>query len=54
VEPDPELAGQAQEALAGHNNARAVQALGQEVRDMIGFCRSRDSARGDAARRQAV
>jgi len=37
VEPDPELAGQAQEALAGHNNARAVQALGQEVRDMIGL-----------------
>src|SRR6185436_13883171 len=37
VEPDPELAGQAQEALAGHNNARAVQALGQEVHDMIGL-----------------
>jgi 2-polyprenyl-3-methyl-5-hydroxy-6-metoxy-1,4-benzoquinol methylase len=37
AEPDPELAGQAHETLAGHNNARAVQALGQEVRDMIGL-----------------
>ena len=35
VEPDPELADQARETLARHDNARAVQALGQEVRDII-------------------
>ena len=36
VEPDPDLAYRARETLAGHDNARAVQALGHEVRDIIG------------------
>jgi SAM-dependent methyltransferase len=36
VEPDPDLAARARETLAGHDNAQAVQALGQEVRDIIG------------------